>query len=323
MSAIPVARWRQALAALALAAVHGCQAVSESALRRDAERGDAEAQYELGRMHADDEYLDGVAQDDGEAVRWFRSAAEQGHPSAQYELARMLHSGEGALENELEALRWLRASAEQGHSTAQYTLGRALMEDAWERQRDRVLFDARGTPAHGACVPEPDLNQAIRWFRLAAEQRHPLAQFSLGFVHYYGVNCARVDDVEAMRLFRSAADLGHHSARIFAGDGPTRSDGERFGSPSWALREARLGDADAQHMLGLMYALGEGMPENDVHAFAWANVAAASGAYFAPELKDELRARMSPQRVVRAQELSAELLERIGGSESRPGGESP
>ena len=44
------------------------------ALRKVAEQGDAEAQYNLGIMYANGR---GVTQDDKEAVTWFRKGAEQ------------------------------------------------------------------------------------------------------------------------------------------------------------------------------------------------------------------------------------------------------
>ena len=47
--------------------------------RKAAERGDAEAQYWLGRCYY---FGEGVAWDRAEAVKWFRKAAEQGDASA-------------------------------------------------------------------------------------------------------------------------------------------------------------------------------------------------------------------------------------------------
>ena len=49
--------------------LHAQQTLDE--LRVLAEQGDADAQFNLGVMYADGE---GVAQDDAEAVRWFRLA---------------------------------------------------------------------------------------------------------------------------------------------------------------------------------------------------------------------------------------------------------
>ena len=57
-----------------------------------AAQGDADAQFNLGRM-----YLNGkaVPKDDKEAVKWFRRAAVQGHVKAQYSLGWMYSRGEG------------------------------------------------------------------------------------------------------------------------------------------------------------------------------------------------------------------------------------
>ena len=55
-----------------LASVDPAEAVKE--YREAAEEGDAEAQSNLGVMYVKGQ---GVAQDDAEAVRWFRKAAEQ------------------------------------------------------------------------------------------------------------------------------------------------------------------------------------------------------------------------------------------------------
>ena len=51
--------------------------------RNEAEQGDAEAQYFIGRCY---EYGDGVAKDKAEAVKWYRKAVEQGHLEAQKSL---------------------------------------------------------------------------------------------------------------------------------------------------------------------------------------------------------------------------------------------
>ena len=56
-------------------------AIAESEdLVNKAEQGDADAQYELGRMYI---VGDGVPQDYDEAFRWFWKSAEQGDAKAQ------------------------------------------------------------------------------------------------------------------------------------------------------------------------------------------------------------------------------------------------
>jgi TPR repeat protein/CHAT domain-containing protein len=63
------------------------QATSFQVIVEKAERGDAEAQFNLGLMYQKGE---GVAQNDVEAAKWFRKAAEQGHAAASGSLGWLL-----------------------------------------------------------------------------------------------------------------------------------------------------------------------------------------------------------------------------------------
>ncbi len=73
----------------------------------------------LGDCYADGK---GVAQNEAEAVRWYRKAAEQNHAEAQYWLGACYADGEGVTQNDAEAVKWYRAAAEQGHAKAQSIL---------------------------------------------------------------------------------------------------------------------------------------------------------------------------------------------------------
>ena len=48
---------------------------------------------------------EGVPQDDGEAVKWFRLAADQGDALAQYSLGDMYRTGEGVPQDYGEAVK--------------------------------------------------------------------------------------------------------------------------------------------------------------------------------------------------------------------------
>jgi TPR repeat protein len=84
------------------------------------------------------------------------------------------------------------------------------------------------------------------------------------------------DDVEAVRLYRLAADQGN---------------------------------AGAQNNLGYSYANGFGVPEDMVLGHMWFNIAAAQGVEDAQSGKDQLEERMTPEQIVEAQRLSREWLE--------------
>jgi len=85
-----------------------------------AQKGNAEAQYNLGEMYYNGYY--GVAKDITEAGRWYRKSAEQGNASAQCNLGYMYWHGDGVPKDYTEAVIWFRKSAEQGNADAKKSL---------------------------------------------------------------------------------------------------------------------------------------------------------------------------------------------------------
>jgi TPR repeat protein len=90
------------------------------ATKARAETGDAQSQYELGNIYF---FGEGVAQNDQEALKWYRLASEQGLAAAQYNLGGIYNFGAGVVENDREAVKWYRLAAEQGDASAQAHLG--------------------------------------------------------------------------------------------------------------------------------------------------------------------------------------------------------
>ena len=168
-------------------------------LRRAADQGHALAQTLLGALYDSGE---GVAEDDAEAVRWFRCAerrirvgAERGDPDALYLLGQMYDEGEAVLKSYVEAERWYRQAAGRGSLLAQATLG-AMYE--W------------GFPTGGISRNWPE---AERWYLLAADQGHASSQSSLGKMYAFGFWGVEKDYIEAARWYRLAAEQGDGSAQ--------------------------------------------------------------------------------------------------------------
>lgn len=88
-----------------------------------------------------------------------------------------------------------------------------------------------------------DLNTALKWYHLGAEQGHPSAQYSLGFIYREGRLVAQ-DYTEAAK---------------------------------WFERAARRGDGMAQSDLALMYLDGQGVERNPLIARMWYEVALLNG----------------------------------------------
>ena len=86
-------------------------------LKKEAERGMEESQCSLAMIYL--KGRGDVRQDYAQAMRWFFKAAKQGDAEAQYQLGRMYELGLGVKVNLKEAMIWYRKAAKQGHKLAE------------------------------------------------------------------------------------------------------------------------------------------------------------------------------------------------------------
>src|SRR5208337_3011682 len=80
-------------------------------LRKLAERGDPEAQWQMGVRYYDG---DGVPHDDAQAMKWFELAAEQGHINAQSRLGAYYWAGRGVPVDLFKSYFWSTIAMHQG-----------------------------------------------------------------------------------------------------------------------------------------------------------------------------------------------------------------
>ena len=121
---------------------------------------------------------------------------------------------------------------------------------------------------------------------------------------------------QAVRWYRKAADQNQGFARAqfilglrYAnGEGVLEDDKEAV---KWYRKAADQGFADAQFILGRCYANGEGVLEDWVEGYAWSSLAAFNGSTDAASLKSELSKKMTPEQVAQGQQRSKELLKEI------------
>lgn len=71
------------------------------------------------------------------------------------------------------------------------------------------------------------------------------------------------------------------------------------------LESARAGDAESAYMLGRLYAMGDGVPQDWGEAWYWLDRAATGGEKEAAEARDQLQAIMTREQLGRAQALAA------------------
>ncbi len=122
-----------------------------------ARQGDAEAQFNLGRIYHDGI---GVKQNNTEAADWYRRAAKQGHGEAQNRLGMLLVADQRDYPG---AAQWFAMAAIQGNADAQYNLG-------------AIYYSGLGV----------NYEFAAHWFQLAAQQGQVQAQRDLGKMYERG-----------------------------------------------------------------------------------------------------------------------------------------
>ena len=83
-------------------------------------------------------------------------------------------------------------------------------------------------------------------------------------------------------------------------------------------RSAEQGVASSQYTLGVRYGNGNGVPQNDVAAYAWFSLAAAQGNENAAEHKYIIAKRFTPEQRSNAQALIAALQTKIDKQTNTP-----
>ena len=152
-------------------------------LKARAEKGEAQAQLDLGTLYATGIW---VERDPKRAAKWHRKAAEQGLPRAEYQLGLDYAAGDGVKMDKAAAVDWFRRAAEQKLAEAQFSLG---------------LCYANGRGVN------PNAVEAARWFRLAAEQGYLDAESELGNCYLQGLGVVK-DSTQGVHWIRQAAEKG-------------------------------------------------------------------------------------------------------------------
>lgn len=165
-----------------------------------AEKGDADAQLQLGSMYARGE---GVEKSLVKAAKWHRKAAEAGLARAQLILSMDLTYGRGVKADPVESVRWMRKAADQKLADAQFDLGLAY--------------------ANGEGVAQNSV-EAVKWFRLAAAQNMADAACELGRCYFDGTGVP-TDPSQGITWTTKAAQQGFASAQNRLGLCYTKGEG--------------------------------------------------------------------------------------------------
>ncbi|HIF10876.1 MAG TPA: sel1 repeat family protein [Sneathiellales bacterium] len=126
---------------------------------------------------------------------------------------------------------------------------------------------------------EEDKSEALSWYRLAANQDHPIATYNLGvfYEHGYGISS---DKQVAFEYFRKAAELGDITSASIVGGAHWLGKGvpeDKEEAVRWLRIAAEGGHDIAQNNLGIAYTSGEGVAKDEQKAVYWFRRSAEQG----------------------------------------------
>ena len=227
----------QAMAALGALLMQGDGVDQDMALAVEwllqaAEKNHAEAQWRLGLAYARG---DGVPKNTAEAARLLQLSVAQANSDAQFHWAQCLEQQSNHVESRAQALSLYEAAAHQGHMLAQLHLAHSLRADEVIHTHEHEASVVPAPRKSSRRSSAPHLVRSLNFFRMAAEQGNPEAQFELGQMHAQGLGITQ--------QFEAAAD--------------------------WYLLAAKQGHAKAQFHLGFLYSHGQGVRQDYAKAYQW------------------------------------------------------
>lgn len=174
--------------------------------------------------------------------------------------------------NYSKAVKELKIAADMGLASAQHLLGRC--------------YD------YGDGVSEDDYT-AVKWFKKAAEQNHPDAQFLIALKYRYGTTGYTKNISTAIEWYNKAASNGHDYSigeLIELNANPERYltiyhkgyksyyDDNNYDKAFELYKEsANMGYMSAQFRLGYCYYYGKGVTKDEIEALRWYRKAAEQG----------------------------------------------
>ena len=126
------------------------------------------------------------------------------------------------------------------------------------------------------------------------------------------VSCADLYSRSPLENLTRCAEQGHAGAQSLLGLKYARGAGvpeDDAEAVRWYRLAAEQGDAEGQWLLGSKYGNGDGVPKDDVLAYMWFNLSGAQGHVSAQESEDIIEQRMTPEQIAEAQRLSREWME--------------
>jgi uncharacterized protein len=151
-----------------------------------------------------------------------------------------------------------------------------------------------------------DFATAARELRPLADEGHVMAQYLLGATLLNG-KPALFDLAGAEAWLKKSADQGGVAAMRDLGrlNWFAKSPSDPAQAAQWLRQGAERGDAESQHLLGLLYLDGKGVERQAAEAYKWLVLAAERGHVLSSVILRESRDKFSDRERAEGQRLAA------------------
>ena len=240
--------------------------------QREAQKGNALAMHDLGRMLADGLGREIDMQSAhvwySRALATFRAVERQKENRyAEYRIGKLYAAGLGCEQDYGEAAQWFRLSADKGYKYAQYSLA--------------------GLFRRGQGVVQDDV-RALELYTASAQQDFPYAAYELGKMYRDGIGCEK--DAEASEQWYRQAFAGFLELEQQSHDDKLQyrigwmllnsvgTGKDEAAAKEWFERASKLGNPHAQYQLARMILNNlSSTPEQTAQALEWLTKAAEAG----------------------------------------------
>jgi len=148
--------------------------------------------------------------------------------------------------------------------------------------------------------------EAVKWWKIAASQGNPEAQFFLASMYQNGTG-VKQNYPEAARLYRLAADRGDAASLVNLGNMYSKGQGVTQNyreSTMLYWLAANQGNKTGQTNVGAAYARGQGVEKNYIEAYKWFLLASDQGDEEASQGLVYLSEIMTSDQLAMAQRLA-------------------
>jgi len=319
----------------------GDYAAAVALWRTEAERGDADAQFNMGQAYR---LGRGVPVDMEEADSWYLRAVGQGHiqaedlygpflfdagefakagtyllrsvargdPRSEWVLGMMYFHGRGVEPDLLRGYALVSLAVDGGLQEARET--KAEMEKrigpARRKKALALAVEIREAPAKKRAAEQREKEAAVARWRVLAEKGDAEAQYDLARA-YMDSNGVLGGRDETIAWLGKAAAQGHIKAQYTYGMGLLATRRTAEGVP-WLARAAVHADPEAAHVLAVLYwdgeiVSGERVPKDPVKAYALMIRAAQFGLEKSADQLKQMKESFSPEVLEKGEKLALDM----------------